>query len=463
MNLSLSHALFFSLVFVVIQNAANAQTSTLPSAPSVESEPSASIMNSPRGGEVANAKAPQATLTLADAETRALRNQPLLLAEEFRAKAADKRITESRSGYFPQMFGSLTAVDANGDSAVAAGALTTSSISTRAAGGVSLVQMITDFGHTSNLVQSARFAAQAAGLDEKSIRQSVLLHVQEAYFAAQTAESVRKTAQAVLEFRRVTLRQLNALAQSQLRSTLDVQFAQVMVSAAELAVVRAESNVQKAEAQLAASMGEEDNTSYTLAEESLPASPDADPGKYIQEAIANRPDLKALRMQSESAAHEARAERDLNYPTVNALAAGGEVPIHDSTIHHDYGAVGFNINIPIFNGHLYNARAAEAQLEAKAADKDASLREIEIVRDVRMSWADARDAYLQISVTQRLVDETNVAMRLAQARYDAGLGSIVELNQAELNQTSALIGAASARFDYLRSITAFQFALGDMH
>jgi outer membrane protein len=148
---------------------------------------------------------------------------------------------------------------------------------------------------------------------------------------------------------------------------------------------------------------------------------------------------------------------------VNVLAAGGEVPIHDSTIHHEYGAIGVNVNIPIFNGGLYSARSATAKLEASAADKDASLREVEIVRDVRMTWADARDAYLQIGVTQRLVDETNVAMRLAQARYDAGLGSIVELNQAELNRTSALITAASARFDYQRAMTAFQFAIGNMH
>jgi outer membrane protein len=153
----------------------------------------------------------------------------------------------------------------------------------------------------------------------------------------------------------------------------------------------------------------------------------------------------------------------MNYPTVNALAVGGEVPIHDSTIHQDYGAVGVNMNIPIFNGGLYTARAAEARLEATAAGKDASFREVEIVRDVRMTWADARNAYLQIDVTQRLVDETNVAMRLAKARYDAGLGSIVELNQAELNQTSALITAASARFDYMRSMAAFQFALGNVH
>jgi len=463
MSLSLPRVLFCGLVPMLVQSAANAQANAVPSAPTESAASSAGIENPAQAGGAPSAKSPQANLTLADAEARALKNEPRLLAEQFRAQAATKRVLESRSGYFPQVFGNLTAVDANGDSAVAVGALTTSSISTRAAGGASLVQMITDFGYTSNLVQSARFQAKAARQDEESIRQSVLMKVQEAYFAAQAAESVQRAAQAVLDFRRVTLRQLTALAQSQLRSTLDVQFAQVMVSEAELAVVRAESNVQKTQAQLAASMGEEGNTNYILAEESLPPTPDTDPAGYIDEAIENRPDLNALRLHSESATHQARAERDLNYPSVNALATGGEVPIHDSTIHHDYGAVGININVPIFNGGLYTARAAEAQLAAKAADKDASLREIEIVRDVRMTWADARDAYLQIDVTQRLVDETNVAMRLAQARYDAGLGSIVELNQAELNQTSALITAASARFDYLRSMAAFRFALGDLH
>jgi outer membrane protein len=409
------------------------------------------------------AKVETVALTLAEAEDRALKNQPRLLAQQFRVQAAGKRITESRSAYFPQAFANLTAIEANGDSAVAAGALTTSSISTRAAGGASLVQLITDFGHTSNLVQSARFAAKAADQDEESIRQATLLQVQEAYFAAQAAESVRRTARAVLDFRNTTLRQLSALAQSQLRSTLDVQFAQVMVSEAELARVRAETSARKAQAQLAAAMGEETEANYTLTDEPLPADPDPDPARYIAEAIADRPDLKAFRLRGQSAMREARAEHDLNYPTVNALAAGGEVPIHDSTIRRDYGAVGVNINIPVFTGGLYSSRAAEATLEAKAADKDASLREIDIVRDVRMAWADARDAFLQIDVAQRLVDESGVAMHLSQARYDAGLGSIVELNQAELNQTSALITAASARFDYQRAMTALQFAMGNLH
>src|ERR1700753_3336874 len=79
---------------------------------------------------------PQAsTLSLADAEARTLKNQPPLAAEALRAQALNKRVQQTRSAYFPQLTANLTAVKANGDSEVAAGAVTTSSISTRAAGG----------------------------------------------------------------------------------------------------------------------------------------------------------------------------------------------------------------------------------------------------------------------------------------------------------------------------------------
>ncbi|MGC2404631.1 MAG: TolC family protein [Acidobacteriaceae bacterium] len=444
-------------LFLGLPSIVRAQSGAVPAAP--RTAPSSQSTLPDTGLD----KPPTVQLTLSDAQGLALRNQPRIQAAQLRTQAAGKMISAYRSGYFPQAFGNVTAVDANGDSAVAAGALTTSSVSTRAAAGASLVQMITDFGHTSNLVRSAHFEASATGQTGEEIRQSILLGVQTSYFAAQAAQSVRKSAQAVLDYRRVELNQLSALAQSQLRSTLDTQFAQVLVSEAELAVVQAQTNVDKTEAQLSAAMGEEQVVNYALEDTPLPAIPDLQLAGYVAQAIGNRPDLKALRLHSQSELSQAKAERDLNYPTLNALAAGGEVPVHDSTISREYGAVGVNLNIPIFNGKLYSSRAAADRLEASAADKDASQREVEIVRDVRMNWSQAREAYLQIGVTQRLLDESNVALRLAKARYDAGLGSIVELNQAELNQTSALIGAATARFDYQSAMSAFNFTLGNLH
>ncbi len=404
--------------------------------------------------------APVPTLSLADAEARTLKNQPRLAAEALRAQALGKRVQQSRSAYFPQLTANLTAVQTNGDTAVAAGALTTSSLSTRVAGGVTLTQLVTDFGRTRDLVRSSRLTAQAATQSTEDVRQQILRDVDQAYFATEAAESVRQTAEAVLAFRRTELRQLTALAQSQLRSTLDVQFAQVLVSEAQMAVVQANSNVQEARAQLTAAMGDDNDPEYVLAEQPQPPLLEDDVNVYLREALANRPDLKALNLQAQAAQQYAHSEGKLNYPTVNLLGTAGEVPDRDHTLQQNYGAAGVNISVPVFNGGLYSGRIAEAKLRAQAADRDVRDRSLVIERDVRTDWARAKDAYLQIQVAQDLVDQTGVALRLAQARYDAGLGSIVELNQAELSQTSALIQAASARFDYLSARAALNYALG---
>ncbi len=403
---------------------------------------------------------PGPRLTLADAEARALHNQPRLAAETLRALAMGKRVEETRSAYFPQLAGNLTAVQANGDTAVAAGAVTTSSTSTRVAGGFTLTQLVTDFGRTRELVRSSRLTAQAASQHTEDLKQQTLRDVDEAYFATEAAESVRGTAAAVLAFRRTSLRQLATLAQSQLRSTLDVQFAQVLVSEAQMAVVQADSNVQEARAQLAATMGEDTVADYVLAEEPEPTLLEDDVAVYIREAINTRADLKALQLQAQAAQQFAKSESKLNYPDVNLLGTAGEAPVRDHTLEQNYGAAGINIHVPIFNGGLYSGRAAEARLRAQAATRDVSSLTLLITRDVRTNWARAKDAYLQIRVAHDLVEQTGVALRLAQARYDAGLGSIVELNQAELSQTSALIASASARFNYLSTRAVLNYTLG---
>ena len=434
-------------------------SSAAQTAPDLPAAPSSPAIGSPSPAAAPGAS-PGLTLTLDDAEERALHNKPRLGAEILRAQAMGKRVQESKSGYFPQLTGNLTAVKANGDTAVAAGAITTSSISTRVAGGFTLTQLVTDFGRTSELVRSSRFTAQASSQHAEDVRLQVLRDVDEAYFATEAAESVRGTAEAVLTFRRTSLRQLTALAQSQLRSTLDVQFAQVLVSEAQMAVVHADSSVQEARAQLAAAMGEDTVPGYVLAEQPQPPLLEDDVAVYIREALNTRPDLKALQLQAQAALQFAKAESKLKYPDVNLLGTAGEVPERDHTLEQNYGAAGINIRVPVFNGGLYSGRAAEAGLRAQAANRDVSDLTLLITRDVRTNWARARDAYLQIQVARDLVDQTGVALRLAQARYDAGLGSIVELNQAELSQTSALIAAASARFDYLSARAALNYTLG---
>lgn len=401
-------------------------------------------------------------LTLEEAETIALANQPRMLAAQLRAKASAERIREARSGLFPTVGFNATGVRvADAGTSTAAGNITTSSVSDRFAYGGNLAQMVTDFGRTSALVGSAKDNAQAQNDLATLTRAQVRLNVREAYYRVLGAEAVLRSAKAARDNRALISRQLSALAQSQLRSTLDVNFAKVLESEADLAVVRAQSTVAQWRAHLATAMGVDQPVQAMLADipintNALPPSPD----DLLRQAQAQRADLNAAQSEQRAAQQYASAEKRLSYPTLNLLASAGDIPYHDHTLHDSYAAAGFNLSIPVFNGGLFAARRAEAEQEANARSRDVQEMKLEVTEQVRDAWYQADEAYKSLDVTARLVVESKEALRLAQDRYDAGLGSIVELNEAQLNETSAEISAADATYSYLGRRAELDFATG---
>jgi outer membrane protein len=413
------------------------------------------------GQEPASSGAAQ-VLTLEQAETASLSNQPRMLAAQLRAGASSQRIREARSGYLPSVAFNATGVKvADTGTSTAAGNITTSAISDRFAYGGSLTQLVTDFGRTSALVGSARASAQAQTDIATLTRAQVRLNVREAYYGVLGAEAVLHAAKAAQDNRHLISRQLSALANSELRSTLDVNFATVLESEAELTVVKAESTVAQQRARLATAMGTSQPITAALTDVPPPAdglSPD--PGSYLKTAIVQRADLSALQAQQQAAAQFALSEKRLSYPTLNLLAAAGQLPYHDHTLHDDYAAAGFNLNIPILNGGLFAARRAEAELEADARKRDVQQIQLEVSEQVRDAWYQADEAYRSLDVTARLVAQSREALRLAKDRYDAGLGSIVELNEAQLNETSAEITAADTNYTYLTRRAELDFAAG---
>ncbi|HEV7217370.1 MAG: TolC family protein [Terriglobales bacterium] len=118
------------------------------------------------------------------------------------------------------------------------------------------------------------------------------------------------------------------------------------------------------------------------------------------------------------------------------------IPVRDDRLSASYVVVGVNIQIPIFNGFLFNARTREAELRSQAAKQQILDLRKRISRDVRTSWLNARTSYERVAGSRQLLDQANQALDLAQTRYNLGLGSIVELSQGQLQQTQAEIGSA---------------------
>jgi len=197
---------------------------------------------------------------------------------------------------------------------------------------------------------------------------------------------------------------------------------------------------------------------FQLVEETTAiTSPPSNVDDLISQAFATRPEILSLEFQEQSAQKFQTAERDLLLPNIRAVGAVGDTPVRNPILSNWYGAVGVNVEIPLFNGFLYTARSREASLRAQAAhDRLLDLRN-RISRDVRTGWLNANTAYERLSVTQQLLDQASLALDLAQTRYRLGLSSIVELSQAQLQQTQAQIGNAQAGYDYRLALAILRY------
>jgi len=388
-------------------------------------------------------------LTIQEAEAIGLKNNPQITIGRLRALVAQQLVRESRSALLPTASLSLTAVDANPGSRMSAGFLTNPILFPRAAGGASVSQLVTDFGRTSNLLSSSEYGAKAEDQNAAATRADILLAVDEAFYNSLDTKALVRVAEDTVQARQALVDKVQALTNAKLKSELDLSFAKVELARAKLLLLEARNNYQASLATLSAILGYPNEQNFQLVEETgtlAPPAPEVE--SLIQQALQQRPEIKALQFEVESAQKFGTAEHDLWLPTVSALGVVGDAPVRDNHIPSWYGAVGVNVNIPVFNGFLFNARAKAADLQTEVdRQRLADLRD-NIARDVRNSWQDTNRAYERLSVTQQLREEASLGLDLAQARYNLGLGSIVEYTQAELQKTEADIADTDATYQY---------------
>ena len=402
-------------------------------------------------------------LTLSMAEHIALEHNPNISIARLLELAQAQVTREVRSGELPNSVLNLTAIGAHDNTRITAGVLNNPSVYDRAAGGLTVSQLITDFGRTRNLVRNAESNTRAQLETQRATVDDISLAVDQAFYQALTAQSLLRVAQQTVATRQTTGEQIGALTQQKLRSTLDLSLADVQISQAQLLLLDAQNATAAAMASLNAILGSDADQQYQLVDET-PANPQPAPDKpedLVQTAFHQRPDLAALNDRWLAARQFASAEHDLIRPTISALAVAGGTPVRaDQILSSWYGAAGANISIPVFNGFEYTARAHEADFHAQAASEQIrNLRDV-IARDVRTAVLNAETAFQRISVSKQLLDQANTALELAQARYKVGLSGIVDLTQAQLAQTQAEIEYTNARYAYQTSLAVVRYQTG---
>jgi len=401
-------------------------------------------------------------LSLQEAERIAIQNHPQIQAAIHVASAANAQVTQARSAYYPTAYGSLTAVDAENNSRITAGALNNPIIYERYADGVTIGQLITDFGRTHELVKSSNLHAQADQEKVVTTRADVLLGVDRAYFVVLRAQAVLTVARETVKERQLVADQVGELEKNKIKSGLDLSFANVDLAQAQLLLLQAQSDLDTSYAELCTALGYGDERAFQLVDEPLSPAPPSDFSDLLQQALKNRPDLISLRLDAASAHSYATAERDLWFPTISAAGAAGLTPYGADQLAPRYAAVGVNVNIPIFNGHLFGALRSEANSRAQAQDQYLRDLQNQVVRDVRTAWLNANSAFQRLALTDQLLKHATDALDLAQSRYKLGLSSIIELSQAQLNMTQAELESASAKYDYETQLSVLNYQIGSL-
>jgi outer membrane protein len=402
-------------------------------------------------------------LTRGQAEQMAIKNNPQVTVARLLALAQHQVYRENRAAELPTANAAITAVEAEEGSRISAGSLTSSRLLEHAGAGGGFSQLLTDFGKTRNLVASSILQERAQEATALATQYDIQLATDQAFYSALQAEETLKVAQQNVTTRQTLQSQINQMTLNKLKSTLDLSFADVSLSQAKLLELDAQNSADSTMAALDAVLGLDHQVNFELIDDGPEIQkPPPDIDQLIQESLKQRPDLQATQFSEQAAVKFSHAERDQLFPSIAASGTVGTVPIRPGQYYvtNWWGGIGVNINIPVFNGFLYTAQAKEAAIRAQAASEQTRDLHDRIVRDVRTAWLAANASYQRVGVTAELLREADLGLQLAQTRYQMGLSSIVELSQAEYQQTDAAIGNANAQYQYRMALASLNYQIG---
>lgn len=326
--------------------------------------------------------------------------------------------------------------------------------------GFSASQLIYDFGKTSNRVGASTDQVRSSEEDFRTMHDAVITNVRTAFFAALEAEDVLRVNKETLSQTEDHLRQANAFYAVGRRPLLDVRRAEVEVANAKLGLITAGNQVQVSRLQLENAMGEHLAPGYVLkgAVTHEPVAISLDSAKTV--AMNLRPDILSARARYESLLSTARAAWSQHLPT---LSATGTYTWNgfSATLYPKWTA-GLTFSVPIFQGFSINAQHDQATAAAEVQAAQVTLTVENAMLDVEQTYLAIQAAAERIEASSRLVDEAEESLRLAEKQYAAGVGTSIEITDAQITRANARIAAIQAAYDYTIALTRLASAMGVM-
>jgi outer membrane protein len=307
-------------------------------------------------------------------------------------------------------------------------------------------QLLFDFGKTPSQVAASKASYQKTSEDYANTRQQVVLNVRNAYFSYLASRRAIKVAEENVRQNQELLKQAAAFYKEGLRSRVDVTFAESNLANAETELIRAKNMAEVSRVDLMTGLGLK-TWPFRDVEDVLEVSPKPMSIEELKEqALKHRPELKrSIYQQQEDQANITGARANF-LPSFQGFAARGfEGSRHDL---EDQWWVGAGVNVPIFEGlsNIHTLRQAKAQLKSTRANTESVT--LTVIKEVENNYQDLKSAWEVIKSRTKAREAAAENLRLAWGRYRSGVGSIVEVTDAQVRFARADLEQVRALFDY---------------
>ena len=397
-------------------------------------------------------------LTVDECIAIALEAQPLIQATLYDYAAARARVREALAPLLPQLAGTASAIQSSSTSTSKGGTKTvsTSSLADSFRAQVQLSQLLFDFGKTLAATQATRKLAEVSAEGVELQRQLIALAVKEAYTNILLAQRLIRVQEQALERAELNLTSAKGFLDVGTQPLSTVVRAEVDVANAKVGLIDARNALRTARVALNTAMAIEASTPTEI-RDNLEYEPiTLDREALRTEALRQSPEYRAAKLQSSAAEANVQVASRNFLPDVSGVGSyGGAQPELNQT-----WSLGLAFTWTIFDGGRLIAAHQEAKANLGAANARIKAAELALLQNLEQAEIAVEATQERIQAAQVLISSAQENFRLAQGRFDVGVGTILELTDAQLALTQAQNTEAQALADYRISLARLDRSVG---
>jgi outer membrane protein TolC len=442
--------------FARAQSFAGASTSSAPT-------PSAAADVSTSAAVDASSTAPRYVWGLEDVIRIALNSNPDLQSAQDNLEAARRVVEESYGTYLPRVDGTVYKGHTNLPSPSAGSTPLLGLERSYSFGTVGMRQTLFDFGRGLEDIRARRAESRSSEEDLSALRNVIQLSAERSFYDVASAEKLVEVAKKSLTQFQETYRRTKLLVRTGTRPEFDLSQAQVELSKAELAVINAKNARDLAKIALLNIMGWQRVETFAL-KEPVSQAPSVrvrtlSLDLLTDKALDSRPEMRRARLTMEAARDRLKGQRLTYLPSIAASGWYGRfLPDYPDSIRGAWG-YGIGASWNLFDGFSTTFRVKELEARLDQEQARAKRQSQNIVAEVASSYMNLVRAEQNETVADEALEFAKQNFHYAQLRYDADVGTILELLVAESSLVNADAVQVQARYRYATSLAALQRAV----